>query len=170
MLNRLSDPLTLFALILVVGIFANFILVSREAAIQFSLRRNGVVGNAQIVKRYKRGSGRGGPSYWITYEFVAFTTGEKYRRDEMVSFANYRQWQIGDNVHTVVLRNNPRISRLSDDKVRAFTLFGAGAVSLAFPVYFFGISSLLIVFIICLIIFCANLLRINLRGKQQESL
>src|SRR5258708_29254618 len=152
MLNLLTDPITLFVLILTVGIVGNFVLVSREAAIQLSLRRYGIAGEAKIVKQHKRHA-RSGPSFWITYEFVEFTTSQTYRREASVSLAHYHQWKIGDTVRTVVLAHNPRISRLADDKVYIVSLFGAGAISLVFPVYFFGIRSILTIFIACIIIF-----------------
>jgi len=163
-LRVFDNPLTLFALLLTLGVLATYILASREAAIQLSLKRKGIVGEAEVVRVRKRG-GKQGPTFWVTYEFVEFVTGRIYRREEIVSMTHYYQWQKGATVHTVVLPNNPRISRLIGDKVHIITYFGSGVICLIFPVYFLGLGSLPGIMALCAIAFSANLLWVNLRGK-----
>ncbi len=119
---KLTNPMTVFALLGVGGIVGNFVFVSRIAAVRLSLGRGGVSGDAQITKKRKLGGGRGGSSFWVTYEFVDFSTNKKYRHIEFVSFSLYSQWNIGDTVRTVVLPHNPRISRLADSNLNPVLL------------------------------------------------
>ncbi len=160
----LSNPAVLLILALSAGIIGLFMLVSREVAVQLSLWRKGIEGEAQVIRQRTRG-GSDGPTYWIKYEFTDYSTSKIYRREDTVSLAHYCQWTNGEIVRTVLLPHNPRISRLADDRLRPLSIFGSGAISLVFPVYIFGISSVLVIFIACFIVFCANLLWINLRSK-----
>src|SRR5690349_16323094 len=94
------DPFIGFVLFFSAAIVANFVIASREAAILLSLKRNAVAGEAVIAKKRTRISGRGSPTFWVTYEFTEFATGKQYRRKEMVTFMQYKQWKVGDTVKT----------------------------------------------------------------------
>ena len=158
----LNNPANFIALILAFGVLCNFWLAAREIAIQISLRRNGIVGEASIIRKGRSRLGRNS-SPWITYKFFDPNSGRHFQHTAYVGYRNYSQWQVDNAINIIMLGHNPHLSRLADDSLHGLMFFSAGAICLIFPIYFFGWGSLLVSLLFILGVFVINWLWINFR-------
>ncbi|MBX3085843.1 MAG: hypothetical protein KF716_29665 [Anaerolineae bacterium] len=162
MLEILRHPEDYLVLVFVLAPLANLLFVAREAAVQFSLRQKGLVGEAMILQK-RRVRGRNGTSYHILYQFYDPNSERYFQHAESVSRQHFLRWNVDDVVRIVMLSDNPHVSRLVDDVTHPYAFFVVAIISPIFPIYFFGWGSLPIVFLIFAIGFTSFLLWINLR-------